>query len=258
MTLRPGEWPLWFFWGQKDMTFLRYMTLFSACKIHPDVRLVVREEEIRPVVKWAEPQDFQHRPKVDWMPKVCELPLSIVQLNDVAPEINALRADDVHTSDLLSWWLMATQGGTACDMDIVFLKPLPSIAQDVEIVRQTIPFAYVPIAYMQGRPAEKWMETYRKALAAYNPEAYQSCGGENLKPWPEAALSQFIVYPWMGASFIQMLQYMFDAPHWPPLPDSTIGIHWYAGGLQARNQQITGPEDLKSGAMAWAVKEALR
>lgn len=252
------EHPLWFFWGQKHMTFLRYMALRSACAIHADVRLILRDQELRPAVRWAEDQDFRHGDAGrNWYEEAMRLPLRIVPLAEVAPDLAALRADDVHTSDLLSWWLMATQGGTVCDMDIVFLKPLPPILHEVEVVVHDGRKGYVPIAYMQGRPNPKWTETYEKALAAYSPDVYQSCGGENLRPWPEPKLSPYVVYPWVGAVFLQILNYCFEAKHWPPLPDGCIGIHWYGGGTQQKNQRIQSVDDLTTGAVAWAVKEVL-
>lgn len=254
--------PLWFFWGQRHMTFLRYMTLRSACTVHPDVRLVLRDEEIVPTVTWAEDQDFRHTDRTarNWFPEAMNLPLTIVPLEEVAPGIAALRTDDVHTSDLLAWWLMATQGGTVCDMDIVFLKPLPPILNDVEIVLHPsrpglVP--YVPIAYMQGRPNEKWSETYQKAMERHNPSVYQSCGGECLRPWPEGTLSWFVVYPWFGSTFRSILNYCLHAPHWPGLPPECVGIHWYGGGMQTENQAIQSVDDLTTGALAWAVREVL-
>jgi len=257
-----SEHPLWFFWGQKHMTFLRYMTLRSACAVHSDVRLVTREEEVRPNLPWAEVQDFMvGRDNVrNWYREAMALPITRVPLGYIAPEIAALHADDVHTSDLLSWWLLATQGGTVCDMDIVFLKPLPLIVRDVEIVAHPnrpglVP--YVPIAYVQGRPAPKWRETYLKAMAAFDPKVYQSCGGENLRPWPDGRLDWFIIYPWFGSTFKHILNYCLLAPHWPPIPETCVGIHWYGGGMQAENQRIQSVEDLKAGALAWACREVL-
>lgn len=256
-----AEHPLWFYWGQKHMTFLRYMTLRSACAIHDDVRLVRPAEEINPTVNWAEDQDFRHEGTTrNWIREALTLPLSVVPLDYIAPAIAALRADGVHTSDLLSWQLMATQGGTVCDMDIVFLKPLPPIRADVETPRYRYAGMredYVPIAYLQGRPNEKWTDAYCRALAAYDPAVYQSCGTENLRPWPEPNLPACIVYPWVGGSYAQTLQYCFRSPSWPPIPDECIGIHWYAGGMQTENQRIQGPDDLREGAVAWAVKEVL-
>ena len=258
-----AEHPLWFYWGHRHMTFLRYMTLRSACSIHGDVRLVMRDEEISPSVPWAEDQDFRHSDRLakDWFPAVMELPLKHVRLEEVAPAIADLRTDDVHTSDLLSWWLMSSQGGTVCDMDIVFLKALPPIVEDVEIVAHPERpglAPYVPIAYMQGRPNAKWQETYQRAMERHNPMVYQSCGGECLRPWPEGRLSWFIVYPWFGCTFRSILNYCLHAPHWPAIPDDCIGIHWYGGGMQERNQAIQGPGDLTSGALSWAVREVLK
>jgi hypothetical protein len=241
------------------MTFLRYMTLESACRVHPDVRLVLRDPPVRPSVSWDEGQDFRlpHRGK-NWMPEAERLPLTRVPLEDVAPEIARLGADDVHTSDLLAWHLLATRGGTVCDMDIVFLAPPPPIRADVQItVHARRRQAYVPIGFLQGRPCEKWAATFQKARANYNPDVYQSCGGENLRPYPPPLLSPFVVYPWGFFIRDEVLLHLFRSKRWPSFGPDCIGVHWYAGGAQAENQRIGGPADLGLGAVAWAVRSVL-
>jgi len=253
--------PLWFFWGQKRMSFLRYMTLRSACDVHADVRIIVRDEELRPAVKWVESQDFMNNDDgADWMAEAMKLPIRVHDLREIAPVLSDLRAPDVQTSDLLAWWILATIGGTVCDMDIVFLKPLPEIIENVEVARwerDVHRYDYLPIGYIQGRPHDKWRDAYAKALAAYDPNVYQSCGGENLKPWPEARLSPFVVYPWAGAVYRQILDYCFKTTHWPPLPVACVGVHWYGGAWQSENARINGPDDLEAGAVSWAIKTVL-
>ena len=193
--------PLWFYWGEKTMSFLRYMTLRSACRIHDDVTLIIRNEPAEVSLKWIEKQDFMFKSDTkNWYDDAVKLPLKIVYLDDIAPEIANLRADGVHTSDLLSWWILAQHGGTVCDMDIVFLKPLPKIQNNVEVVRYRytcMNVDYFPIAYMQGHPDPKWKLSYDNAMRSYDPNVYQSCGAENLRPYPEPILPSNIVYPWV-------------------------------------------------------------
>jgi hypothetical protein len=250
--------PLWFFWGQQNMTFMRYMTLRSACAVHADVRLVTRDS-VAVDVQWNESQDFQFVPiGQNWFDEVRRLPVKIQHLKDLAPSIAAMNADDVHTSDLLAWHLLATEGGTVADMDIVFLSPLPRIAEPVQIAVHRVRSPYVPVAFMQGKPHPFWSKTLSRALAAYVPAVYECCGARSIaKPWPDPCLSPSIVYPWVGSAWQQIFNYCFAAPHWPPIPAECIGIHWYGGANWEANRKITGPSDEIGGAAGWAVRKVL-
>ena len=253
---------LWFFWGQPQMSFLRWATLASACKIHDDVTLVLRGECLKPKVNWKEWQDFQvvfsgH----NWLYEVNRLPLKLVILEEIAPEIAKLRAPDVQTADLLSWWLLAKHGGTVADMDIVFLKPLPRITQNVElVVFSGHPKSnYVPVTIMQGKPCSSWLYTYHNAVNNYNLDDYESCGNKALMFKIQANLDEHTIFPWAGKyPWSEWHNWMFGAKEWPVIPEACRGIHWYAGHNQKWNQSIKSKEDLGNGAVAWAIKEILQ
>ena len=127
--------PLWLFWGQETMSFLRYATLATACAVHDDVRLVIRRQALRsPAIHGTVKQEYHLGvPGADWMEAALKLPLAVYELSEVAAEIADMGASDSHTKDLLMYRLMATIGGSFADMDIVFLKGLPAVAHDVQI-----------------------------------------------------------------------------------------------------------------------------
>jgi len=253
---------LWFFWGQPQMSYLRWATLASACKIHDDVVLVLRGECLKPKVNWKEWQDFQvvfsgH----NWLFEVNRLPLKTVILEEIAPEIAKLRAPDIQTADLLSWWLLAKHGGTVADTDIVFLKPLPEITQNVGLVF----FSghpkpnYIPVTIMQGKPCSMWHKTYDNAVKNYDPDDYESCGNKALRALTCKPLNEHIVFPWAGKyPWSDWHNWLFGAKEWPEIPEACCGIHWYAGRNQKWNQSIKNKEDLHGGAVAWAIRKALK
>jgi len=253
--------PLWFFWGQPHMTFLRWLTLRSARRIHEDVRLVVRREPVTPKVTWEEKQDFQFgTPEPDWMRNVPELGIEMIDLEDIAPKIAALKAPDIQTSDLLVWYLLSKYGGTVADMDIVFIKPLPEISADVELtVFSGHPKSgYTPVSFMQGRPCVTWSECYQRAMTAYRFDDYESCGTRNAPGDVAPLLSDHVVYPWAKEyPWSIWSAWLFWSEKWPAIPDDCIGLHWYAGHNQTFNQRITSAADLRAGAIAWAAKEVL-
>lgn len=258
--------PIWFFWGQRSMTFLRWMTLLSASQIHDDVRIVLRKNPVDTDVTWSwEKQDWQFEsPAYVQLDEGCSeldaIGVKHIWLEDIAQGIAEMNLPDVQTSDLFGWWILANRGGTVADMDIVFLKPLPKIESDVQVVRFTgYPKpGYVPVTFMQGRPCELWREVYATALVSACPAKYESAGSPNLPVDVVGTLPERIVFPWAGLAFSGMWRHwMFGSKVWPAFPEETIGLHWYAGGNQQWNQKITGPDMLPDGAMSMVVREVL-
>lgn len=261
MTYQPDT--LWFFWGQKHMSFLRYMTLLSATKVHKNIVLVLRRGEgITMNLGWVEKQDCNIVPlteHVNYMAHAEQLPIEIIYLEDVSPDIAKFKAPDVHTSDMLSWWLLSHYGGTVADMDIIFIKPLPEIKEAVQVVKFSgAPKKdYVTVAFLQGRPDDVWLDAYKNSFVTYDPAIYQSCGSKCFKG-EAGQLPECIVFPWAGHSWIKYRPWLFEANDFPNIPVDCVGIHWYAGRNQDYNQKINGPDDLGSGAVASAIRKVLK
>jgi hypothetical protein len=259
--------PLFFYWGQPRMSFLRWLTLVSAAQVHGNVVLVTRRDPVAPDVTWDERQDFQnphmHTIPIDAAVAALNAPnVSIEYLEDLAPQVAELRADDVHTKDLLAWWLLGTQpdGCTVADMDIVFLWALPAITEDVMVCRftGTPKPGYAPVTFMQGRPCKVWSDAYIEAMRCYDPAVYESCGAAYIPTDQPAHLSEQIVFPWAGLPFHQYEEWLFTATDWPEIPRlGCVGIHWYAGLNQGWNERIHALADFRGGAMAWAARRVL-
>lgn len=242
------------------MSFLRYMTLFSASKIHEHVTLIMRDQ-VPEQPAWRERQDFHYRPaRKNWMKQATVLPIKVMALEDIAPEIAELRVSDIHTSDILAWWLLSHYGGTVADMDIVFMRPLPKIKRDVQIVVFDGPpkEGYTPVSFMQGKPCKRWRDTYENALLRYDASVYESCGTKALTFTPKPTLSRYVVFPWAGRyKWGLWHHWMFGAKTWPRIPEECCGIHWYAGRNQKWNQLIKDASDLRDGAIPWTIKKVL-
>lgn len=258
---------VWFFWGNDHLTFLRWMTLESACRVHENVVLVRRQPVPQVSPPWKETQDFQYGARGrNWMN---ELPAGVTTLwlEEIAPEIANLKAPDVQTSDMLAWWALARHGGTVADMDIVFTESIPLVTHPIHMVVCTgHPLVgYTPIGLLQGQPCSFWELMFQKSLARYDPNVYQSCGAMLFPPWgqipePKALLPECIVYPWaLIASWDLWHDWMFTSPSWPKPPVGCCGIHWYGGKNQAHNQAMTEETVMHMrGAVPDAIRKLLR
>lgn len=247
---------LWFYWGQRHLSYLRWLTLYSARQVHEDVTLVLRREPVQPSVRWREQQDFQSDPiGPNYLNRLPDI--KVVTLETIAPEIAELNAPDVHTADLLKWWLLAKFGGTVADMDIVFLRPIPVITHNVQVtVFSDHPrFDYLPVTFMQGNCCPAWWRSFEKARREYDPNCYESCGSHCVEGERIGTLSERVVYPWAGRPWSLWHNWLFEADQWPAIPENCIGIHWYAGHNQRYNRIIQGPDDWQKGAVMWAARE---
>lgn len=257
---RKADFPLWLFWGQEHMSWLRFLTPLSACLVHGDVRLITRTPAVRGSPAWIEKQDFRLPARGPNMwPAVRKLPIQIIELKDIAPDIAKMRASDVHTCDLLSWHLLAEYGGATADMDVIFFDCPPPTTHDVMIPIHRIGLGkpYTPIGYLQGRPCQQWKDILAAALAAYDPEQYQCCGALCVDMSLAGRLPPTIVYPFANTTEQRMHRWLFGATNFPPIPDECCGVHWYAGGNQNWNQKITRYEDVPRGAVRWATNQAI-
>lgn len=247
------------------MTYLRFLTLRSACRVHDDVRLVIRREPVNAGEAWIERQDFHYSGGNgrNWFFELEALPVRIMGLEEISPQLEDLRASDVQTKDLLNWFLLATRGGTVADMDILFVQDLPPILTDVEAVAYDGPPnpGKISVAFMQGWPDPRWEQAFDRALEAYDPNIYESCGhGIFDREDLDRALDPRLLFPWYGtgAKWRDWHRWLFEADEWPELPDRLVGLHWYGGRNQAWNQRIEGPESLPRGAVGAIMRQLVR
>lgn len=255
-----------FFWGQHEMTYLRFLTIHTAVRLMgPRVRLIVRTHPIQPAVTWTERQDFQHVCSNDYYSLAIDAVKNaggqVVPLEVLSPVISDMKAPDVHTSDLLGWFILSTEGGWIADMDILWIRPLPEVTEDVHVVRFTgAPKAdYVPVSLMGGRPCGVWDAACVNAMTDYDPAVYESCGTGCLPPGVKGNLPETIIFPWAGDKFRTYRPRLFESNRYPEVPYETVGLHWYAGRNQDYNQRITSFGDLpKVGAFQWHARRCLQ
>lgn len=242
----------YFYWGGGPLSFLRYMTLYSFLFYNPDCKaiLIKRKNPLGGVdYGWEESQDFMAEGIRDYSDRLVELPLTIEYLEDEYSEIAALDISDVHTSDILAWYIMARKGGMISDMDILYVKKFDwdkyGDAEFGMVSFESWPKPnYMPVSFMIGQPNEIYEEIYQASLRLVDKTIYQSAGTSVI----EKTLGDFedikrkftdilvtklpdkIVFPF--AKDYEWGYYpslMFSANRYGDLSKDTIGIHWYAG-----------------------------
>jgi hypothetical protein len=107
-----------FYWGNKEMNFLRYMTLFSFSKLNPDWQLVLYLPKVSSESDDSIPVVIKSKNYFDELESIKNLKIETIDLG----EFNHF--SEVHKSDFLRWRLLSTIGGLWSDMDIIYCKPM--------------------------------------------------------------------------------------------------------------------------------------
>lgn len=233
-----------FYWGQDDLPFLRFLTLWSFANLNPDWTLVLHEPETFTDLErtWETPEHRGTGRSVrNYRPFLSAIHnLSVVRHSDRRfPE----GLSHVHRSDLLRWELLATEGGVWSDMDIAWGKPLEQVP-DVATSRAFVCFwpqagAWShSIGFLGSEPgahpyAEAWALA-REHVTALAGRHYQTLGSQLMmrvcpidRPLPEGTtnLSRHVVYPY---TWVSIREWIASAKQVSFRPE-TVGVHWYAG-----------------------------
>lgn len=250
---------IYFYWGNEKMSFLRYMTFKSFRHHNPDweMTLVKRREPLpRRDYGWTEKQDFMFEQEEDYSDRLEELDVYIEYIEDSFPNIAELDLSDVHTSDILAWYILAYRGGVVSDTDIVFTKPFDwERYKDVQFgicSFEKLPAPdYMPVSFMISQRNEIHELIYETAVERYDIGSYESAGTpaileavgnfENIKKlFPEynvVRLPSTLVFNFAEKfRFTYYSIMLFSQNHYNNLDEDTIGLHWYAGENQRYNR----------------------
>lgn len=258
----------YFYWGSEVMSYLRYMTFYTFRAHNPDWKIVLvkrREPLEAQSYEWAEQQDFMFDPLPDYSDKLDELDIDIEYLEDEYPEIAAMDISDVHTSDILAWYVLGYKGGIVADTDIIFVRPFDhdrfKTTEFGICCFQRFPKPdYMPVSFMISQPNEIFRYIYRKSTELVDKTVYESAGTivieKSLGSFKEICdkfgdsveitrLPSKIVFPWAeDFPWNVYSHFAFGSDSYRTLSKDCVGIHWYAGapGHQRINQQYAHGE----------------
>ena len=250
---------IFFYWGNKTMSWMRYMTLYSFRKMNPtwDMTLYKSINEIENK-SWVthETQDFFNFQGEDYTDEIEKLNIQIVEV-----ETDKIRAS--HYSNFLKWSILAFGGGIYSDMDIIYFKSFDSFYEDIKNYDTVICHnKYFSIGLLASSGDNDFFkDVLENSFKRYNQNEYQSAGvlsiydmfhDENLtydenyeEAWPKVKakypnikfynIPVNLVYPYnhkhIDEAFTKELE----------LPAESIGYHWYAAHpiSQGFNNKLT-------------------
>lgn len=240
-----------FFWTG-EMSWLRYMTLYSFRKYNPDWSICVYSPKNtckNKTWKTHEDADTCYR-GIDYTNQLDSLRVE----RKTWEHPNSKNLAPAHACDILEWYVLGTTGGFFSDMDILWLRPMESLLQRygqsdalfcLEDGRMAIGF------FGSAPDCRLFRDVYRKTGYHQIPKGYQFYGTEHL--FRVAVLSpRQINSPIAGKIVIDSFKqryrhlqintvpdatvYPFDWREIPdifesnlPVPTFSYGIHWFGG-----------------------------
>lgn len=190
-----------FYWGNEEMSWLRYMTLFSFRALNPDWEITLYRDSTEVTHRpWDNPdaQDFFNFRGDDYAEKISSLDIEVKNWNprelskeerlDLANSPGGISLDypavpaeagPSHRSNFFKWYMLGTQGGLYSDMDILFTRPMGPFWDEYKH-RDTVMTwdgGYFLIGFMSSSGNnEVFKNAYRSAHRIFNPKVYQGVG----------------------------------------------------------------------------------
>jgi hypothetical protein len=229
------------------------MTLYSFSVFNPTWRVhLIWNNNVskRYLSGTIEKQDKTEYTGLNYLHLIYELNIDIIDFENSMidlPENIVSNMSDVHIKDMLNWKLLASKGGLVCDMDVLFVAPIPEDifeGADVGLIcfEDNPKKDYIPVSIMYGSASNRfYTNTYNNALKSYVPSIYECLGTNCIKEknieeiktnyselivnrLPDSLIFPFIAYPWHIGIEMQHYANAIDRMH-----KDSIGIHWYGG-----------------------------
>jgi len=243
-----------FYWGNKTLSYMRYMSLVSFIHFNPDwkVNLILNRIESKRELadNIIEKQDKTEFNGVDYLDRVYDLGINIIEFSPSMidlPEDVVLRMADVHIKDTLNWSILREGAGLACDMDVLFIDSVNKhIDDDADV--GLICFDgnpqkdYIPASILYAsKKNDLFEDAYGLALKLYNPKIYECVGtpclgGLNISGLKEKysqlniqKLDDGIIFPYTNFSWMVGIKMIYEKDYSYALSKNASGIHWYGG-----------------------------
>ncbi len=248
---------IYFYWGNKTMSFLRFMSLYSFKKFNPDWKVTLIKRKNQKIPKdhgWEERSDSLYFKGEDCSDLIHNLDIDIKYLEGEYPEIAKLDLEENHISDLLLFKILGEEGGIVSDTDILYYKQIDyKKIKDIDV--GIISFkdypgkAYIPLSFMLGKPNKFFKQMYDKLKKKMNVEIWDNSPSlmdsfkqikNKFKDLNIIRLPSHLVFPFSEEEEPNAcLRLMFEKE--AQIPKDSIGTHWYGANPNSQrfNNKLT-------------------
>lgn len=252
---------IFFYWSGNNLSWMRYMTLYSFRKYNPDWEVILylsNNNNNRKTWNSVEEQDFINYTGVNYLDRVKELNVKIENV-EFPQESNSLLVNisPVHESDLFRYYQLHKSGGFYCDMDVLFFRSIDNFYEDIKDNYDTIVYQcpeYMAIGFLGSSIGNQFYgDLFNYGLHYFNTNDYQSLGVDLIYKMFGGNRYEANVLNKMKVKYNTLkiysipteLIYYFD---WTKInynftnnvyvnkfPKESVGYHWFGGSKISQN-----------------------
>jgi len=226
-----------YFWDNRPLSFLRWMSMHSFSVLNPDWTLKLHTTTDQAGPNWPRGNNKQQFEAADYRGRLHEIDrLEVIEESDF-PGLHG-----VHQSDILRNRYLSEEGGLWSDVDILYCQPMNALRCNIKENAEhdtglCVPGNWFPIAFMMGAPGSKFFgNVHRHQIAVY-----QSTGSQGDYQKFGTKVYQYVfkqdVYPCFQIVTDEVYQRRWQL-HGKIFagdinPNIGVGIHWYGGSTSA-------------------------
>lgn len=226
-----------FFWDNRPLSFLRWMSLRSFSTLNPDWKIKFHVTYDSAAPTWKQ-KNNKHQIQKDyrkWLNNIDGL--------EIIKETRLTGLHGVYQSDILRNLYLYKDGGIWSDIDILYYKPMERLncnndSNSHQATGLCIARRWLPIAFMMGcKKNAFFQEVYNRQLEilsehSKNNEDYQKFGTEVYQRSVNNGIHPFFV---INTNEVYQYQWKSCNNIFSGQVDTSIGvgIHWYGGSPSA-------------------------
>jgi hypothetical protein len=121
-----------FYWGNEKLSYLRYLSVLSFRRLNPEWKIKIHVPAVLNTnpPEWNTIHQKNLKIEIDYFTQLIDLDVEIVK-HDFSEDFDNF-AHEVHKCDFLRWKILATEGGVWSDIDILYVKSIEELAENID------------------------------------------------------------------------------------------------------------------------------
>lgn len=248
---------VFFYWGGKRLSFLRYMSIYSFKKMNPDweIQFYCPLKMVSKKI-WEKKQYENIHSVKDYRQYVTNNLMIKPTVFDFEQLGLSNNMNEVHKSDFIRYHLINKYGGVWSDMDILYLKPMEELLVNKKKIKGSTYYYFGKddrdvaghgIGFLMGTKGSKYFkDVFTAAKSKFKGVDYQEAGADLLnKQFPPNVIKE--KYPdavSLDSDAVYAINhhnrtFLYDQCNFNMLTDNSVGIHWYGGSEHVKQLTVS-------------------
>lgn len=236
----------YFYWGNTELPYLRFLSVYSFCKFNPDWKIkVYYPVEFTKKNSWNTHENQHEFTGGDYWYQLKALNVELVEYNMELLQVHNT-ISEVFKSEFLKQYLSGVFGGVWIDMDIIFFKSMnhlsvntPSNANVTNVISINEKYGH-SVGFSLSSPDNDYHCYFlQHAKKTFDETKYQGIGPDMMNrvcPTFKSIKEKFPQSEAINMSIDTVYAYdfnyidkIYNSPDMDRFTKNSIGLHWYGG-----------------------------